>query len=118
MINITSCSEVEAETDEEGTRKKDFLRETDKTMAALEPIPIRLNWGHIFSLPNETCQHMEVALERPKIYAERVKGVMKMSEIPVQCASCKTTVTFTNDDLLLGSEPHNHSQFVTDFIKE
>ena len=41
-----------------------------------------------------------------------------MSEIPIQCSSCNTTITFTNDDLLLGSKPHNQSLFVAGFIKE
>jgi len=40
------------------------------------------------------------------------------TEGPVQCASCNTVVTFTDDDLLLGSKPHNRPLFVTGYIRE
>jgi len=52
-VNMTSCSELEEETDEEGFNKENYLGETDKTVAALEAMPICLNWGQIFSLPSE-----------------------------------------------------------------
>ena len=107
-VNMTSCSEVEEETDKEDGRKEDCSRETDKTVASLEAMPIHLNWAHIFSLPNDTRQYMVVTLQHPEIHADKVKGVVEMSYTPVQFASCNTTVTFTDDDLLLGSKPHNH----------
>jgi len=37
---------------------------------------------------------------------------------PTQCAACNTTITFSDDDLLLGSKPYNHPLFVTGYIKE
>jgi len=61
---------------------------------------------------------MVIALQHPKSYVEKVKGAIKMSETPVQCASCNTTVTLTGDDLLLGSKPQNRPLFVTGYIKE
>jgi len=67
---MTSSSEMEEETDDEGASKKNCVGEADKTMTALEAMPICLNWGHIFSLPNETRQHMVVTLQHPKIYAK------------------------------------------------
>jgi len=73
MINMTSCLELEEETYEEGVSKENCSEETDKTVATLEAIPVCLNWGQIFSLPNETRQHMVATLQHPKIYAERVK---------------------------------------------
>jgi len=51
---MASRSKVEEEIDEEGGSKANCSGETDKTMAALKAIPIRLNWGHIFSLLNKT----------------------------------------------------------------
>ena len=41
-----------------------------------------------------------------------------MLETPVQCASCKMAVTFTDNDLLLGSIPHNRHLFVANYIKK
>jgi len=36
---------------------------------------------------------------------------------PVRCGTCNTAITFTDDDLLLSSKPHNHSLFVTRYIQ-
>ena len=87
-------------------------------MATLEAMPICLNWGHIFSLPNKTPQHMVIALQHLEIHADRVKCVIEMSETPIQCASSNTAITFTDNDLLLGSKPHNRPLFVTGYITE
>jgi len=43
MVNMTSCSELEEETNKEGISKEDCSRETDKLVAALEAMPICLN---------------------------------------------------------------------------
>jgi len=80
-------------------------------------MPVCLNWGQIFSLPKKTHQHIVIALQHPKIYAKKVKGVVEMAEMPIQCASCNTAITFTDDDLLLGSKPHNHPLFVVGYVK-
>ena len=61
---------------------------------------------------------MIIALQRPKIYADRVKGIVEILKTHVLCASWNTSVTFINDDLLLKSKPHNHPLFVIGFIKE
>jgi len=51
--------------------------------------------GEIFSLHDETCLHMVSALQHPKIYADKIKGVTEISEMSTQCPSYYTTVTFT-----------------------
>ena len=54
MINMTSCLELEEETVEKGVSKENCSGETDKTMVALEAMPVCLNWGQIFNFPSET----------------------------------------------------------------
>ena len=44
VVKMTSCSEVEEEAGEEDGRRENSLGETDKTMAALETMPMHLNW--------------------------------------------------------------------------
>ena len=63
-------------------------------------------------------QYVVATSQHPELYADRLKNVKELSEISIQCASCNTTVTFTNDDILLGPKPHNHPLFVTGYIKE
>ena len=78
--------------DEKGGNKENCSGEMDKIGATLKAMPIHLNWGHIFRFPNETRQHMAVALQQLEVYADRVKGVAEMSETSVQCAPNNTTV--------------------------
>jgi len=61
---------------------------------------------------------MVVTLQHPEIYTDGVKGVVKMLKTIVQCASYNTIVTFIDNDLLLGSKPHNRPLFVTGYVKE
>jgi len=58
---------------------------------------------------------MVITLQHPEIYAEKVKDV-EVLETPVQCASCSMVVTFIDNDLLLGSKPHNRPLFVVGYI--
>ena len=78
---------MDEEINEEGSNKENYSGETDKIVVVVEVMPICLNWGRIFGLPNERLQHMVIALQHPKIYAERAKGVIEMSETPIQCVS-------------------------------
>jgi len=117
-VNLTSCSELEEETGEEGVSKENCSGVTDKTVATLKDMPICLSWGQTFSFPNEMRQQMVMSLQHPEIYAERVKGVVEMSETPVQCAPCNTTVTFIDNDLLLGLKAHNRPLFMAGYMKE
>ena len=54
VVNMTSCSKVEEETDEEGGSKENCSGEENRIVASLEAIPKSLNLGHIFSLLNKT----------------------------------------------------------------
>jgi len=60
---MTSCCEIEEETNEEDGRQENSLGEKDKTLTTLEAMLVCLSWGQILSLPNETCQHMPTALK-------------------------------------------------------
>jgi len=45
IVNMTSCLELEEETNEEGVNKENCSEETDKAVAALEAMPVCLTWG-------------------------------------------------------------------------
>jgi len=57
-------------------------------------------------------------LQNPEIHADKVNVAEEMSEGLIQCTSYNTTFTFTDDDILFGSKPHNQSLFVTSYIRE
>ena len=58
-----------------------------------------------------------IALHHAKLYADKVKAVEEPAKLPAQCATCNTAVSFTDEDLLLVSKPHNRPLFVTGYIK-
>ena len=43
--------------------------------------------------------------------------VKEPAKLPAQCATCNTAVSFTDEDLLLGSKPHNRPLFVIGYIR-
>jgi len=90
----------------------------DKTLTVFEALPSRMGWGQIFCLPDEMHQHAVAALQHQELYADKIKEVGALTEGLVQCASCNTVVTFTDDDLLLGSKPHNRPLFLTGCIRK
>jgi len=69
-------------------------------------------------LQEEVGQHVVVVLQHPKVYADKVKDVGPSMKDVAQHADCNIAITFTNDDLLLGSKPHNRPMFVTGYIRE
>ena len=69
---MTSCFEVEEESNEENGKHENSLGELNKTLAALEAIPVGLNWEQICSLPDKTRQHMVTALTHPKLFTNKV----------------------------------------------
>ena len=60
---------------------------------------------------------MVVALQHPKLYVDKVNDVEELFEVYVQCAFYNIAITFTDDDLLLGSKHHNFSLFVAGCIR-
>ena len=69
---MTSCSKVEEEIGEEDGKQENSSGDTDEIVATLEAMPMPLNWGKIFSLPNETSQHMIIALKHLEFFADKV----------------------------------------------
>jgi len=112
---MTSCFDLE---DEGSNGQKESSRVADKTLTVLEALPACMGWGQVFCLPDKVHHHVVAALRCLKLYGDKVKDVGGSTESPIQCVSCNTAVTFTNDDLLLGSKPHNRSLFVTGYIRE
>jgi len=65
------------------------------------------------SLPKEIHEQIIVTLHHTQLYADKVKDIKKPTRLITKSITCNTTVSFTDDDLLLGSKPHNHPFFVT-----
>ena len=58
-----------------------------------------------------------VALHHVKLYIDKVKAVKEPAKLLTQCATCNMTVSFTDEDLVLGSKPHNRLLFVIGYVQ-
>ena len=88
-----------------------------KVLAVLEVLPERMSWKQIFCLAKEMYEWVVVARHHAKLYVDKVKVVKEPAKLPTQCASCNTTMSCKDEDLLLGSKPHDCPLFVTSYIK-
>jgi len=118
---MVSCSELEDENSEEDVQEDVqevyALSADDKVLVVLEVLSERMSWKQIFHLPEEMREQVVIALYHVKLYADKVKAVKEPAKLPAQCATCNTTVSFTNEDLRLGSKLHNYPLFVTGYIR-
>ena len=88
----------------------------EQVLAVLEALPECMSWKQIFNCL-KMREQVVAAMRHAMSYANKVKEVKKPAKLPAQCATCNTVVSFTDDDLLLGSKPHNHRLFVTGYIR-
>ena len=63
-------------------------------------------------------QCVATTLQHPELYANKVGNIGVSLKGLAQYATCNTSITFTDDDLLLGPKPHNFPLFVIDYIRE
>jgi len=118
---MTSCSELEDEEDEEDTQedaqKTSSSNTDDRDLAILEALPECMSWKEIFQLPEEMREQVVAVMCHAKLYADKTKEVKEPTRLPSQYATSNTAVSFTDDDLLLGSKPHNRPLFVIGYIR-
>jgi len=105
---MTSCSEVEEKRGEEDATRELPRRDgqdlgcfrgyTSTPKLGKNLLVYTMRYVSIWSLP---CSTQKSMLTKSRV-----------SKMPIQYASCNMAATFTEDDLLLGSKPHNHPLFV------
>jgi len=61
-------------------------------------------------------EQIVVAIRQANLYADKLKDA-PLARSPIECATCNTTITFTDDDLFLGSKPYHRQLFVTGYIR-
>jgi len=118
IINMTLGTELEDKEDQEEEKHEDSPKGNDKTLTVLEALPAHIDWRQIFLLPEWMLQCVDATLRHLKLYADKVKDAKESSKCLGQHATYNTAITFTDNDLLLGSRPHNRPLFVTSYIRE
>jgi len=117
-VNMTSCYELENEEDEKEAKLEKPPKNDGEALTSLEALPICDDWRQIFNLPKEIRQQIVAALQHLKLYVDKVKSAGQPTKDVAHYVACNTAITFTDDDLLLGSKPHNCPLFVTGYIRE
>ena len=57
-------------------------------------------------------------LKNPTLYATKIKGAKRVEDESHNCAKCCAAITFTDEDLQLGSKLHNRPLFVIGYMRE
>ncbi|XP_074298547.1 uncharacterized protein LOC141629445 [Silene latifolia] len=84
----------------------------NEIVAALDALPTNMGWKQIFHLPKEKRQLIIQGLEKPELYAGKMKEKIEPLEQSTGCVSCNAALSFSDEDLLLGSKPHNRPLYV------
>ncbi|XP_074313671.1 uncharacterized protein LOC141648860 [Silene latifolia] len=89
----------------------------NEIVVALDALPTNMGWKQIFHLPKEKLQLIIQGLEKPELYAGKMKEKIEPLEQSTGCVSCNAALSFSDEDLLLGSKPHNRPLYVSGYIR-
>ncbi|XP_074266177.1 uncharacterized protein LOC141588643 [Silene latifolia] len=94
-----------------------YPQKENEVVKALNALPANMGWRQIFHLPKEKRHIILQGLDKPELYAGKIKDVGELAEQSTQCVSCNAALTFSDEDLLLGSKPHNRPLYVSGYIR-
>jgi len=115
---MTCCYEKEDKEEGDEDKLEKCLENEVRALPIPEALLVCIDWRQILNLPEEVCQHIVVALQHQKLYADKVKDAGPSMKDVAEYVGCNTTITFSDDDLLLGSKLYNRPLFVTSYIRE
>ncbi|KAM1212301.1 hypothetical protein ACFX2G_003942 [Malus domestica] len=106
---------------EEPSKGKAVTTEGEKTLTTEEGLPTHLSIKGALRLPKEMRRALAAVLASPddQEVQESKNEILKLR--PYECATCCATedaINFTDEDLLLGSKPHNRPLFVSGYVRE
>ncbi|KAM2675582.1 hypothetical protein EV1_002329 [Malus domestica] len=119
QCTIAACHMVEVET-EEPSKSKDTTTEGEKTLTLEEGLPTHFSIEEALRLPKKMRIALAAALESPNEHEVQESKNEDLKLRPHECATCcaiEDAIHFTDEDLLLGSKPHNRPLFVSGYVK-
>ncbi|RVW52984.1 hypothetical protein CK203_072696 [Vitis vinifera] len=121
MVSFNETSEEEGLIEDEenilGVESRK-TKEEEGVVASLQHPPSPFSTHEMLQLPNEMLIALIQVLKNPTLYATKIKGAKRVEDESHNCAKCCAAITFTNEDLQLGSKLHNRPLFVTGYIRE
>jgi len=111
---MTLCFESDDDETNEGPSVP--LKRDDSVLIILKALQVNMGDRQILHLTEEMRESIIVAIRQVELYVDKLKDA-PLTRSPTQCATYNVAITFTDDDLLLGSKPHNRSLFVIGYIR-
>ncbi|KAM1693092.1 hypothetical protein COP1_032428 [Malus domestica] len=117
---ITACHMVEVEM-EEPSKGKIVTAEGENTLTPEEGLPIHFSIEEALQLPKKIRRALATVLASPddhEVQENKNKGLRLRPHECATCCAAEDTIHFADEDLLLGSKPHNRPLFVSGYVRE
>ncbi|KAM2923004.1 hypothetical protein COP2_039292 [Malus domestica] len=106
---------------EEPSKGKVVATEGENTLTLEEGLPTHFSIKEALQLPKKIRRALVAILASPNDHEVQESKNEGLRLRPHECAICcaaEDTIHFTDEDLLLGSKPHNHLLFVSGYVNE
>ncbi|KAM2225243.1 hypothetical protein ACFXTI_019019 [Malus domestica] len=106
---------------EEPSKGKVIATEGEKTLTLEEGLPTHFSIEEALRLPKKMRRTLAAVLASPDDHEVQESKNEGLKLWPHECATCcvvDDTIHFTDEDLLLGSKPHNRHFFVSGYVRE
>ncbi|KAM2122482.1 hypothetical protein ACFX1Q_020150 [Malus domestica] len=106
---------------EEPLKGKAVTVEEEKTHTPEESLASYLSIKEVLRLPKEMQRALIAvlaSLEDHEMQQRKGKGLELRPHEYATCCVAHDAITFTNEDLLLGSKPHNRPIFISGYVRE
>ncbi|KAI5349399.1 hypothetical protein L3X38_002286 [Prunus dulcis] len=117
-VYMTTCYQVD---DEDVSEGRSETHEEQKALTQIEDSPSHLNVEEMVELPEAIRIALVKTLMDLNIHPNQIREAKKLEpesqDRAICCATC-ASITFTDEDLLLGSKPHNRPLFVFGYVRE
>ncbi|KAM1084838.1 hypothetical protein TB2_022687 [Malus domestica] len=120
QCTIATCHMVEVEM-KEPSKGKVIATEGEKTLMLKEGLPTHFSIEEALRLPKKMRSALIAVLESPNDHEAQASKDECLMLRPHECTTCCATydaINFTDEDLLLGSKPHNRPLFVSGYVRE
>ncbi|CAL8084305.1 unnamed protein product [Prunus armeniaca] len=117
-VHMTTCYQVD---DEDVSEGRSETNEEQKVLTQVEDSPSHFNIEEAVELLEAIHVALVKALMDLNIHPNTIRDAKKLEpksqDRAICCATC-ASITFTDEDLLLGSKPHNCPLFVAWYVRE
>ncbi|KAM1993267.1 hypothetical protein ACFX16_009626 [Malus domestica] len=106
---------------EEPSKGKVVATEGEKTLTPEEGLPTHFSIKEALRLPKKMRRALAAVLASPndhEVQESKNAGSKLWPYAGAACCAAQDAISFTNEDLLLGSKPHNRHLFVSGYVRE